>query len=165
MSKARCDNFRIAARPSGDLVLLAAKILPSQTTTRALDHIDATFRVSGATGAYVALKFAGIGRTPQFAIGTSLSCVGGFAATQRKTRRSPKGQNIVAGVAREATYLETWWRCRFGNEPERQQRRIGFPMTHHALIAILFCTGVWAFLVIVLADSRVPKVPRVGDDK
>jgi hypothetical protein len=37
-----------------------------------LDHIDATFRVSGATGAYVALKFAGIGRTPQFAIGTSL---------------------------------------------------------------------------------------------
>ena len=38
-------------------------------------------------------------------------------------------------------------------------------MTHHALIAILFCTGVWAFLVIVLADSRVPKFPRARDDK
>ena len=36
-------------------------------------------------------------------------------------------------------------------------------MTHHALIAILFCTGVWAFLVIVLADSRVPKDPHVSD--
>ena len=101
------------------------------------------FALPAQRGDYATLDFAGIGRTPQFAIGTSLSCVGGFAATQRKTRRSPKGQNIVAGVAREATYLETWWRCRFGNEPERQQRRIGFPITHHALIAILFCTGVW----------------------
>jgi hypothetical protein len=36
-------------------------------------------------------------------------------------------------------------------------------MTHHALIAILFCTGVAAFLAIVLADSRVPKVPRARD--
>jgi hypothetical protein len=38
-------------------------------------------------------------------------------------------------------------------------------MTHHALIAIFFCTGASAFLVIVLADSRVPKVLRVRDDK
>jgi hypothetical protein len=38
-------------------------------------------------------------------------------------------------------------------------------MTHHALIAILFCTGVSAFLGIIFADSRVPKVPRPRDDK
>jgi hypothetical protein len=38
-------------------------------------------------------------------------------------------------------------------------------MTYHALIAILFCAGLSAFLAIVLADSRVPKVPRARDDK
>jgi hypothetical protein len=40
----------------------------------------------------VALNFAGIGRTPQFAIGTSLSCVGSFAATQRKSSSTEAGQ-------------------------------------------------------------------------
>jgi hypothetical protein len=38
-------------------------------------------------------------------------------------------------------------------------------MTHHALIAILFYTGVAAFLAIILGDSRMPKVPRARDDK
>jgi hypothetical protein len=37
-------------------------------------------------------------------------------------------------------------------------------MIHHALIAVLFCAGISAFLAIVLADSpRV--VQRAKDDK
>jgi hypothetical protein len=52
MSKPRCDNFRIAVRPSSDRNCAGSCeiILPSQTTTPALDHVDATFRVPGATG-------------------------------------------------------------------------------------------------------------------
>jgi hypothetical protein len=38
-------------------------------------------------------------------------------------------------------------------------------MTHHALIAILFYTGLSAFLATVLADSLGMKVPRARDDK
>jgi hypothetical protein len=41
----------------------------------------------------------------------------------------------------------------------------GFTMTHHTLIALLFCTGLSAFLATVLADSRGLKVPRARDDK
>jgi hypothetical protein len=38
-------------------------------------------------------------------------------------------------------------------------------MTHHALIAILFCTVLSAFLATVFADSRRLKFPRARDDK
>jgi hypothetical protein len=38
-------------------------------------------------------------------------------------------------------------------------------MPHHALIAVLFWTGVSSFLAILLADSQVPKVPLARDDK
>jgi hypothetical protein len=46
----------------------------------------------------VALNFAGIGRTPQFAAGTSLSRVGSFAAMQRKTPALRPGLSWAVGT-------------------------------------------------------------------
>ena len=47
-------------------------------------QVIATTLLGYASGDYVALNLAGIGRTPQFAAGTSLSRVGSFTAMQRK---------------------------------------------------------------------------------
>ena len=53
----------------------------------------------------MALNFAGIGRTPQFAIGTSLILRWELCCDAKKNPALT--YNIVSGVAREATYLET----------------------------------------------------------
>ena len=54
----------------------------------------------------------------------------------------------------------------FGKSQGRQELGLlGFTVTRHALIAVLFCMAFSAFVVTVLADSLALKAARAKDDK